>query len=51
MRAIALIEDPAVMERILSRLGLWHPLPACGPLPPAQHASLVLTYHPVPDIA
>jgi hypothetical protein len=50
MRVIALIEDPAVIERILSWLGLWHPLPACGPSPPAEHASLP-TYHPVPDIA
>ena len=25
MRVIALIEDPAVIERILSWLGLWHP--------------------------
>jgi hypothetical protein len=51
MRVIALIEDPAVIERILSWLGLWHPLPACGPSPPAERASLLLTYHPVPDIA
>jgi hypothetical protein len=51
MRVIALIEDPAVIERILSWLGLWHPLPACGPSPPAEHASLPLTYHPVPNIA
>jgi hypothetical protein len=27
MRVIALIEDPAVIERILSWLGLWHPPP------------------------
>jgi hypothetical protein len=40
MRVIALIEDPAVIERILSWLGLWHPLPACGPSSPAEHASL-----------
>lgn len=34
MRVIALIEDPAVIERILSWLGLWDPLPAlsCRPL-------------------
>jgi hypothetical protein len=51
MRLIALIEDPAVIERILSSLGLWHPLRACGPSPPAEHASLPLAYHPVPDIA
>jgi hypothetical protein len=36
MRVIALIEDPAVVERILSWLGLREPLSA---------------YHPVPDIA
>jgi hypothetical protein len=46
MRVIALIEDPAVIERILSWLGLWHPLPPCGPSRP-----LPLAYHPVPDIA
>ena len=45
------IEDQAVIERILSWLDLWHPLPACGPSPPAEHTSLPLTYHPVPDIA
>jgi hypothetical protein len=36
MRVIVLIEDPAVIERILSWLELWHPLPACGPSPPAE---------------
>jgi hypothetical protein len=51
MRVIALIEDPAAIERILSWLGLWHPLPPCGPSPPAKHASLPLAYHPVPDNA
>jgi len=51
MHVIALIEDPAVIERILSWLGLWHPPPACGPSPPAEHASRPLAYHPVPDIA
>jgi hypothetical protein len=25
MRVIALIQDPAVIERILARLGLWEP--------------------------
>jgi len=40
MRVIAPIEDPAVIERILSWLGLWHPLPACGPSSPTEHASL-----------
>jgi hypothetical protein len=51
MRVIALIEDPTVIERILSWLGMWQPRRACGPSPPAEHASLPLTYHPVPDIA
>jgi hypothetical protein len=51
MRVIALIEDPAVIERILSWLCLWHPRPACGPAPPVEGASLPLAYHPVPDIA
>ena len=51
MRVIALIEDPAVIERILSWLGLWQPLPDGGPSPPAKRGSLPLTYHPVPDIA
>jgi hypothetical protein len=47
MRVIALIEDPAMIERILSWLGLWHPLPACG-LGPAQAALAVLA---VPEFA
>jgi hypothetical protein len=51
MRVIALIEDHAVIERILSWLGLWDPLPACGPSPPDERAPPALTYHPVPDIA
>ena len=51
MRVIALIEEPAVIERILSWLGLWQPLPACGPSPPGERGSLSLTYHPVPDVA
>jgi hypothetical protein len=33
MRVIALIEDPAVIERILSWLGPWDPPQACGPSP------------------
>jgi hypothetical protein len=51
MRVIALIEDPAVIERILFWLGLRQPRPACGPSPPGERAILPLTYHPVPDIA
>jgi hypothetical protein len=50
-RVIALIEDPAVIERILSWLGLWDPPQPCGPSPPGERASLPLAYHPVPDIA
>jgi hypothetical protein len=50
MRVIALIEDPSVIERILSWLGLWQ-LPACGPSPPVEGAGPPLTRHPVPDIA
>jgi len=51
MRVIALIEDTAVIERILSWLGLWEPRRPGGPSPPADSPSLPLTYHPVPDIA
>ena len=51
MRVIALIEGPAVIERILSWLGLWEPPRASGPSPPAKRPSPPLTYHPVPDIA
>jgi len=56
MRAIALIENPAIIQRILEHLGLWAPL-ATERSPPLvaatwpRHASLPLTYHPVPDIA
>ncbi len=51
MRVIALIEDPAVIERILRWLGLWEPRRPGGPSPPADGPSLPRTYHPVPDIA
>lgn len=51
MRVIALIEDPAVIKRILSWLGLWDPPQPCGPSPPGERASLPLAYHPLPDIA
>jgi hypothetical protein len=56
MRVIALIEDPVVVRRILTHLGRWQPnaLECAPPVPPeawAAHASLPLTYHPVPDIA
>ena len=56
MRVIALIEDPGVIRRILEHLGLWVPLatersPPPGPASWPRHASLPLTYLPVPDIA
>jgi len=51
MRVIALIEDPAVIERILSWLGLWESRQAVGPSPPTGPPNLPLSYHPVPDIA
>jgi hypothetical protein len=51
MRVIALIEDPAVIERILSWLGIWDPPQPRGPSPPSESARLPLAYHPVPDIA
>ena len=51
MRVIALIEDPAVIERILSWLGPWEPLRPGGPSPPAGARGLPLTYHPLPEIA
>jgi hypothetical protein len=51
MRVIALIQDPAVIERILSWLGLWAPLQPVGRSPPAGSPSLPLTYDAVPDIA
>ena len=56
MRVIALIEDPGVIRRILEHLGLWTPQgtqrsPPLGPEAWPVHASLPLTYHPVPDIA
>ena len=57
MRAIALIDDKAVIRKILTHLGLWAPQDkegrGPGPLaadPPASPAQ-ILTYHPVPDIA
>jgi hypothetical protein len=45
MRVIALIEDPVVIERILSWLGVWEPTRTSGPAPPAEPASLPLTFH------
>ena len=51
MRVIALIQDPADMERILTWLGLWEPRQPGGPSPPTVPPSLPLTYDAVPDIA
>jgi hypothetical protein len=51
MRVIALIEDPAVIERILTWLGLWEPPQPVGRSPLASSPSLPLTYDAVPNIA
>jgi len=57
MRVIALIDDAAVIRKILSHLGLWAPQQARGRQPgqpahdPPVPSTPVLTYHPVPDIA
>jgi hypothetical protein len=57
MRVIALIEDKAVIRKILTHLGLWVPQTTAGsgPAPPAadppRPAAPLLTCHPVPDIA
>ena len=57
MRVIALIDDKAVIRKILTHLGLWVVRIAAprGPGPPApdppRPAAPILTYHPVPDIA
>ena len=61
MRVIALIEDGAVIRRILEHLGLWAPrqrVQFSRPPPARQPVADVLTpapnawtYHPVPDIA
>jgi hypothetical protein len=53
MRVIALIDDPAVVRRILEHLGRWAPLPPTRS-PPADWppgATIPLTYHPLPEIA
>jgi hypothetical protein len=53
---IALIDDAAVVRRILEHLGRWAPDPAARG-PPVQaaewpaNAVIPLTYHPVPDVA
>lgn len=56
MRIIALIDDPAVIRRILQHLGCWAP-EALERGPPGQapqwpaNTVIPLTYHPIPDIA
>lgn len=56
MRLIAVIDDSAVIRRILKHLRLWNPQPkepdhpARDPPWPAN-TTIPLTYHPVPDIA
>jgi len=57
MRVIALIDDKAVIRKILTHPGLWVPQDEAGrgPGPPAADSpaspAQILTYHPVPDIA
>ena len=57
MRVIALIDDKAVIRKILTHLGLWAPQAAAGKGPgppspdPPEPSAPILTYHPVPDIA
>jgi len=57
MRVISLIDDRAVIRKILSHLGLWAPqqTPKTQTGPPSSDLigqfTPVLTYHPVPDIA
>ena len=58
MRVIALIDDLAVVRRILTHLGLWAPQHALhlGRAPPVApdawpaHPSLALMYNPGPGI-
>ena len=58
MRIIALIEEPEVIQRILTHLGLWRPeaLPGLERAPPrggesSAGVSAPFIYHPVPDVA
>jgi len=52
MLVIALIADPAVIERILLARPLGVAPRAIGPSPPAERPSPPLPYHPaVPDVA
>ena len=56
MRIIAVIDEIAVIRRILKHLRLWEPAPE-QPNHPARDPpwpggeTIPLTYHPVPDIA
>lgn len=61
MHVIALIDDAAVIRRVLEHLGHWAPRQVCGNTrgPPGEtkvryqssRPACELTYHPVPDIA
>ena len=56
MRAIALIDEPTVVCRILEHLGEWSPREQVEPDDPGppqcpRGAQLALTRHLVPDIA
>lgn len=56
MRIIALIDDTAVIERILKHLSVWDPqlevFSSTGPdLPLPKGETIPLTCHPLPDIA
>ena len=53
MQVIALIDDAAVIRRILEHLGRRAPreVPRNQRAPPKKPPVLELTYHPVPDIA
>ena len=48
MRAIAVIDDPLVAEKILRHLGAWHDPPARLPPPGATGP---YTYEPCDDVA
>ena len=56
MRIIAVIDELAVIRKILKHLRLWDPSPKDlehpGHDPPwPANTAIPLTYHPVPDIA
>ena len=56
MRIIAVINEKAVIRRILKHLRLWNPLPGYPEYPirdpPRPDGETIpLTWHPVPDIA